>query len=58
MAIAYHRCREAQAAGHVKIGWQDGRNNPADVLTKLMPGSRLRALLKRLFYWCKEPAPV
>jgi hypothetical protein len=57
-AIAYHRCREAQAAGHVKIGWQDGQNNPADVLTKLLFGPRLRALLKRLFYWCKEPAPV
>jgi hypothetical protein len=58
MAIAYHQCHEVQAAGHVKIGWQVGQNNPADVLTKLLLGHQLRALLKRLFYWCKEPAPV
>jgi hypothetical protein len=57
-SIAYHRCREAQAAKYVQIGYQQGRNNPADLLTKLLSGPRMRALLRRLFYWSKEPVPV
>jgi len=57
-SIAYHRCREAQAAKYVQIGYQQGRNNPADLLTKLLLGPRMRALLRRLFYWSKEPVPV
>jgi hypothetical protein len=39
-AIAYHRTRKAIAAGIVRIAWEDGRFNIADVLTKLMPGPR------------------
>jgi hypothetical protein len=53
-SIAYHRCREAQAAKYVQIGFERGENNPADILTKLLPGSRMRALLRRLFYWNKN----
>ena len=37
-AIAYHRAREAQAAGIIKVAWEDGATNIADLLTKLMPG--------------------
>ena len=44
-AIAYHRTREAVAAGIVRIAWEDGRFNIADVLTKLMPGPKLRQLI-------------
>ena len=44
-AIAYHRTREAIAAGIVRIAWEDGRFNIADVLTKLMPGPKLRQLI-------------
>jgi hypothetical protein len=54
-SIAYHRCREAQAAGYVQIGFHEGKTNPADVLTKLLPGSKMRDLLRRLFYWNKKP---
>jgi hypothetical protein len=57
-SIAYHRCREAQAAKYIQIGFQRGRNNPADILTKLLQGPRMRALLRRLFYWSKEPVPA
>jgi hypothetical protein len=53
-SIAYHRCREAQAAGYVRIGFEEGKNNPADILTKLLPGPRMRELLRRLFYWNKN----
>ena len=44
-SIAYHRTREAVAAGIVRIAWEDGRFNLADILTKLMPGPRLRKLI-------------
>jgi hypothetical protein len=50
-SIAYHRCREAQAAGFVRVGFIKGNDNPADVLTKLLPGPRLRCLLQHLFHW-------
>ena len=44
-AIAYHRTREAVAAGIVRIAWEDGRFNLADVLTKLLAGPKLRQLI-------------
>jgi len=56
-SIAYHRCHEAQAAGYVQIGFHEGRTNPADILTKLMPGAKMHSLLWRLFYWNKDPMP-
>lgn len=33
-AICYHRVREAQAAGTVRVGWIPGTENLADLLTK------------------------
>lgn len=33
-AICYHRVREAQAAGIIKVGWIEGKNNLADLFTK------------------------
>ena len=44
-AIAYHRTREAIAAGIVRIAWEDGKTNISDLLTKLLPGPRLRELV-------------
>jgi hypothetical protein len=55
-AIAYHRCREAEAAGNVQIAKIGGDENPADLLTKLVPGHKMRALLCRLYYWNKPPS--
>jgi hypothetical protein len=46
-AIAYHRVREAQAAGIVRIAKEDGETNLADVLTKCLPGPRLREFCSR-----------
>jgi hypothetical protein len=51
LSIAYHRCREAVAASFVRIGHIAGEINPADILTKILPGPRLRKLLQRIFYW-------
>jgi hypothetical protein len=49
-AIAYHRVREAQAAGIVRIAKEDGETNLADVLTKCLPGPRLRELCSRVLW--------
>ena len=33
-AICYHRVREAQAAGVIRVGWIEGKENVADLFTK------------------------
>jgi hypothetical protein len=49
-AIAYHRAREASAAGTIRICKEDGDTNLADVLTKLMAGPRLKLLLSFILW--------
>ena len=49
-AIAYHQVREAQAAGIVRIAKEDGETNLADVLSKCLPGPRLRQLCSRVLW--------
>jgi hypothetical protein len=49
-AIVYHRVREAQAAGIVRIAKEDGETNLADVRTKCLPGPRLRELCSRVLW--------
>lgn len=51
VSIAYHRYREAQAAGYIKIGSIRGMDNVADLLTKLLPGPRLRQLMEYIFHY-------
>lgn len=51
VSIAYRRCREAQAAGYVRISFIKGMENLADMLTKVLPGSRLRKLMESFFHW-------
>jgi hypothetical protein len=43
-AIAYRRAREAQAAGIIRVAWENGETNIADLLTKLMLGPQLKKL--------------
>jgi hypothetical protein len=50
-AIAYHQVREAQAPGIVRIAKEDGETNLADVLTKCLPGPRLRGLCSRALWY-------
>jgi hypothetical protein len=50
MQFAYHRVREAQAAGIVRIAKEDGETNLADVLFKCLPGPRLRELCSRVLW--------
>ena len=49
-AIAYHRTREAIAADIIRLAWEDGRFNLADVLTKNLAGPKLRDLISRILY--------
>jgi len=49
-AIAYHRVREAVAAGTIRITWEDTRTNVADMFTKLLPANVLSDLVKKVLY--------
>jgi hypothetical protein len=45
-AIAYHgAAREAQAMGIICVAWESGNTQIGDLLTKLMPGPRLKELI-------------
>jgi hypothetical protein len=49
-ATAYHRVQEAIAAGTIRLAKEEGLTNLADILTKLMPGPRLKALISRILW--------
>jgi hypothetical protein len=49
-SIAYHRTREAVAAGTIRVAKEDGTTNLADVLTKLLPRARKDYLCDRFMY--------
>ena len=48
VAVAYHRVREAQAAGIVRIAHECSENNLADILTKLLVVFKLQRLASLL----------
>jgi hypothetical protein len=48
-AICYHRAREAQAAGHIRVGKILGTENPADLFTKVVMGQHHQSLLAQIF---------
>jgi len=48
-AIAYHRVREAVAAGTVRIAWEDGNTNLADLLTKNVTRDKLAFCCQCIF---------
>ena len=49
-AICYHRSREAQAAGHVRIAKISGEENLADVFTKVVVGAKRAYLLMKILW--------
>ena len=49
-SIAYHRCREASAAGTVRIAKEGTLTNLADLFTKIMSAMRREELLERFTY--------
>ena len=49
-AIAYHRVREAIAAGTIRITKEHTSTNLADILTKLLPSPTLKQLCMRILH--------
>ncbi len=49
-AIAYHKVREAIAQGTIWIAKEPGETNLADILTKPLPGPRMKALIQHILY--------
>ena len=49
-AIAYHLCREAVAAGIIRVAKEDTATNLADLLTKAMSKERREDLMFKFMY--------
>jgi hypothetical protein len=49
-AIAYHRVREAVAAGTIQIAYERLETNLVDIVTKLLPGPKLKELCQRILH--------
>ena len=49
--LNYHVCREAQASGTTNFARSEGKDSPADVLTKNRSSKEWLALLKPLIFW-------
>ncbi len=49
-SISYHRVREAQAAGTIRVGWIPGTENLADLFTKTsIPGNVRNDIVETIF---------
>jgi hypothetical protein len=53
-ALAYHRVREAIAAGVIDFLHIPGIQNPADVLTKFLPYATMWPLIEPILFWKGE----
>jgi hypothetical protein len=49
-AINFHRVRKAIAAGTIKVAKEDTQSNLLNILTKLMPGPKIKELLENLLW--------
>jgi hypothetical protein len=49
-AVNYHRVREAVAAGTIRIAKEESATNIADILTKCLPGPKLREHAQRILW--------
>jgi hypothetical protein len=49
-AIVYHRVREAATAGTIHLANEDTKSNVADLLTKSLPGPRLKELCAHVLF--------
>ena len=48
---SYHRVREAIASGYLQFNWEDGKSNPADILSENWEFASIWHLLKPLLFW-------
>ena len=45
-AICFHKVREFCAAGIIRVGWIDGKSNPADLFTKVLTKTKTEWMIK------------
>jgi hypothetical protein len=57
-ALAYHRVREAIAADILQFFHIDGKNNPADILSKHCGHLEAWPHIKPLLFWCGETTVI
>ena len=50
LSICYHAVRECIASGMMRVGWVKSESNLADVLTKIMSGTKIRGIVGRFLY--------
>mmetsp|Transcript_17179 Transcript_17179/g.37505 ORF Transcript_17179/g.37505 Transcript_17179/m.37505 type:complete len:85 (-) Transcript_17179:184-438(-) len=50
LSICYHAVREAVAAGKIRVGWIASERNLSDILTKILPGEKLRELAGKILF--------
>ena len=50
-ALSYHKTREAIAAGIIRFKHMDGKDNPADILSKHWTYPSIWSQLKPLLFW-------
>jgi hypothetical protein len=53
-ALAYHRVRSAVAGGYLKFCHMDGKQNPADIMTKFLPYPSFWPFVQPLLFWKGE----
>jgi hypothetical protein len=58
VALAYHKVREAIASKAVKLLWIEGKENPADILTKHWSYSSIWQRLKTLMSWSGDTMDI
>ena len=52
----FNRVREAIAAKYISFHWQDGKSNPADILSKHWEFATVWPMLKPILFWWGETA--
>ncbi len=57
-ALAYHKTREAIAAGIIRYYWIDGKTNPADILSKHWDMPAVWSTLQPLLFWEGDTADL
>ncbi|HET7639405.1 MAG TPA: Ty1/Copia family ribonuclease HI, partial [Ktedonobacteraceae bacterium] len=57
-ALAYHRVREAIAAKMMYFLHIDGKQNPADIMTKFLPWNVARAFVEPLLLWQGDTSDI
>jgi hypothetical protein len=57
-ALSYHRVREAIAAGVINFFWIDGKNNPADIVSKHWSYPQVWHLLQPILFFSGDTSSL